>query len=142
MSARAWLTTTTAADPGRSSSGASAAGGGADAESAEKIAGDGQAARQIRLTVDRQVQFFRLARLEGTRTRLRTATRRFGTARTPGRGDPAVVDPQPRSPQVLPLMLCMTKSRLDVSFACQFRTTSESGSATGSGRSRIESMKL
>ena len=52
-----------------------------------------------------------------------------------------LVVPSFESPQVLPLIARMTKSRPGL-LACQFRTTSDSGSDTGSERSRIESMKL
>ena len=53
-----------------------------------------------------------------------------------------LVVPVLASPHVLPLMLCITKSRELAALAFQFSTTSDSGSGTGSERSRIPSMKL
>ena len=51
------------------------------------------------------------------------------------------------SSNVLPLMLCMTDSRLPCASRvgtrlCQFTTASEAGSRTGRERIRIASMKL
>ena len=58
-----------------------------------------------------------------------------------GKGKIPAVVPVRGSSKVVPLMPFMTKS-CRASLACQFRTTSDSGSGTGSERSRIESMKL
>ena len=52
---------------------------------------------------------------------------------------PEVV-PDVESPQALPLMLRITGTRSPR--ACQFKTTRESGSDTGSDRKRMASMKL
>ena len=49
--------------------------------------------------------------------------------------------PDSSSPEVSPPMHA-SRNRARMALACQFRTTSDSGSDTGSERSRIESMKL